>query len=100
MNAKDFTEFHTLVEQFEREVSLKDICSQEGVDYRGYMRMCATIREEMKSDPRDSHNVYVFISQKTARRQSESDFAPRGIGECPYAVGESTRTAERRRDVS
>ena len=29
----------------------------------GYMRMCATIREEMKSDPRDSRNVYVFINR-------------------------------------
>ena len=37
MNAKDFTEFHSLVEQFEGEMSLKDICSQEGVDYRGYI---------------------------------------------------------------
>ena len=37
MNAKDFTEFHTLVGQFEGEMSLKDICSQEGVDYRGYI---------------------------------------------------------------
>ncbi|MBD5285918.1 MAG: hypothetical protein HDS27_00020 [Bacteroides sp.] len=37
MNAKDLTEFHTLVEQFEEEMSLKDICSQEGVDYRGYI---------------------------------------------------------------
>ena len=37
MNAKDLTEFHTLVEQFEGEMSLKDICSQEGVDYRGYI---------------------------------------------------------------
>ena len=37
MNAKDFTEFHTLVEQFETEMSLKEICSQEGVDYRGYI---------------------------------------------------------------
>ncbi len=37
MNAKDFTEFHSLVEQFETEMSLKDICSQEGVDYRGYI---------------------------------------------------------------
>ena len=37
MNAKDFTEFHSLVEQFESEMSLKDICSQEGVDYRGYI---------------------------------------------------------------
>ena len=34
MNAKDLTEFQTLVEQFEGEMSLKDICSQEGVDYR------------------------------------------------------------------
>ena len=37
MNAKDLTEFHILVEQFEGEMSLKDICSQEGVDYRGYI---------------------------------------------------------------
>ena len=29
----------------------------------GYMRMCATVREEMKSDPRDSRNVYVFINR-------------------------------------
>ena len=29
----------------------------------GYMRMCATIREEMKSDPRDSRNFYVFINR-------------------------------------
>ena len=37
MNAKDLTEFHTLVEQFEEEMSLKDICSQEGMDYRCYI---------------------------------------------------------------
>ncbi len=37
MNAKDFTEFHSQVEQFETEMSPKDICSQEGVDYRGYI---------------------------------------------------------------
>ncbi|MBD5262196.1 MAG: hypothetical protein HDS38_08715 [Bacteroides sp.] len=37
MNAKDLTEFHTLVEQFVGEMSLKDICSQEGVAYRGYI---------------------------------------------------------------
>lgn len=29
----------------------------------GYMRMCATVREEMKSDPRDSRNVYIFINR-------------------------------------
>lgn len=37
MNAKDLTEFHSLVEQFQSEMSLKDICSQEGVDYRSYI---------------------------------------------------------------
>ena len=37
INAKDLTELHTLVEKFEGEMSLKDICSQEGVDYRGYI---------------------------------------------------------------
>ena len=35
MNAKDFKEFHSLVKQFETEMSLKEICTEEGVDYRG-----------------------------------------------------------------
>lgn len=30
----------------------------------GYMRLCATVREEMKCDPRDSRNVYVFINRR------------------------------------
>ncbi|WP_290392704.1 hypothetical protein [uncultured Duncaniella sp.] len=37
MTAKDFTEFHALVEQFQGEMSLKDICMQEGIDYRSYI---------------------------------------------------------------
>lgn len=37
MSAKDFTEFHSLVEQFQGEMSLKDMCSQEGIDYRCYI---------------------------------------------------------------
>ncbi len=37
MTAKDFTEFHTLVEQFQGEMSLKEICTQESVDYRSYI---------------------------------------------------------------
>ena len=37
MTAKDFTEFHSLVEQFQGEMSLKDICTQEGIDYRRYI---------------------------------------------------------------
>lgn len=37
MNAKDYTDFHSLAEQFRGEMSLKDICSQEGVDYRSYI---------------------------------------------------------------
>ncbi len=30
----------------------------------GYMRMCATVREEMGCDPRDTRNVYVFINRR------------------------------------
>ena len=30
----------------------------------GYMRLCATIREEMDSDPRNENNVYIFINRK------------------------------------
>ena len=37
MTAKDFTEFQTLVEQFQGEMSLKDICTQENIDYRSYI---------------------------------------------------------------
>lgn len=37
MTAKDFTEFQTLVEQFQGEMSLKDICTQEGINYRCYI---------------------------------------------------------------
>lgn len=37
MTAKDFTEFHSLVEQFQGEMSLRDICSHESVDYRSYI---------------------------------------------------------------
>lgn len=37
MTAKDFTEFHTLVEQFQGEMSLKDICTQESINYRNYI---------------------------------------------------------------
>lgn len=37
MTAKDYTEFHTLVEQFQGEMSLKEICSQESIDYRSYI---------------------------------------------------------------
>ena len=29
----------------------------------GYMRLCATVRDEMGCDPRDSRNVYVFINR-------------------------------------
>lgn len=37
MTAKDFTEFQTLVEQFQGEMSRKDICTQENIDYRSYI---------------------------------------------------------------
>lgn len=37
MTAKDYTEFHTHVEQFQGEMSLKEICSQESIDYRSYI---------------------------------------------------------------
>ena len=37
MTAKDFTEFHALVEQFQGEMSFKDICMQESIDYRSYI---------------------------------------------------------------
>lgn len=37
MTTKDFTEFHTLVEQFQGEMPLKEICTQESVDYRSYI---------------------------------------------------------------
>lgn len=37
MNAKEFTEFHTLVEQFQGEMSLKEICTQESINYRSYI---------------------------------------------------------------
>ena len=30
----------------------------------GYMRLCATIREQMGSDPRNENNVYIFINRK------------------------------------
>lgn len=30
----------------------------------GYMRLCATIREEMRCDPRNESNVYIFINRK------------------------------------
>ena len=30
----------------------------------GYTRLCATIREEMDSDPRNENNVYIFINRK------------------------------------
>lgn len=30
----------------------------------GYMRLCATVRDEMKCDPQDSRNVYVFINRR------------------------------------
>ena len=29
----------------------------------GYMRLCATVRDEMGCDPCDSRNVYVFINR-------------------------------------
>lgn len=30
----------------------------------GYMRLCATIREEMGCDPRNENHVYIFINRK------------------------------------
>ena len=33
----DFEEFQQLVEQFQQEMSLKQMCEQEGVDYRHYI---------------------------------------------------------------
>ena len=30
----------------------------------GYMRLCATIREEMGCDPRNENNVYIFINRR------------------------------------
>ena len=30
----------------------------------GYIRLCATIREEMGCDPRNENNVYIFINRK------------------------------------
>ena len=30
----------------------------------GYMRLCATIREQMGCDPRNENNVYIFINRK------------------------------------
>ena len=37
MNAKDFSGFHELVEQFSGEMTLAEICRLEGVDYRRYI---------------------------------------------------------------
>lgn len=37
MAKDDFEEFQQLVEQFQDEMSLKQICVQEGVDYRRYI---------------------------------------------------------------
>ena len=37
MATKDFTQFHELAEQFKGEMSLKQICEQEGVSYRSYL---------------------------------------------------------------
>ncbi len=37
MKAKDYSDFHSMVEQFASEMSLKEICSQEGVNYRSYI---------------------------------------------------------------
>ncbi|MBJ2197592.1 MAG: hypothetical protein JFR40_06860 [Muribaculaceae bacterium] len=57
MTAKDFTEFQTLVEQFQVEMSLKDICTQENIDYRSYIswrkRMGYSKKQE---DSRPGHN--------------------------------------------
>ena len=30
----------------------------------GYMRLCATIRDEMSCDPRNENNVYIFINRR------------------------------------
>ena len=30
----------------------------------GYMRLCATVREQMGCDPRNEGNVYIFINRK------------------------------------
>ena len=37
MDAKDFSGFHELVEQFSGEMTLAEICRHEGVDYRRYI---------------------------------------------------------------
>ena len=37
MDAKDFSGFHELVEQFSGEMTLAEICRLEGVDYRRYI---------------------------------------------------------------
>ena len=37
MSNENYEEFHQLVEQFNGEMSLKDICRQEGVAYRSYI---------------------------------------------------------------
>ena len=37
MAAVDYRQFHELAEQFRGEMSLKQICEQEGVSYRSYL---------------------------------------------------------------
>lgn len=55
MSAKDFTDFHSLVEQFQSEMSIKSICDQEGVSYRRYItwrkRMGLSKRRKQKELP-------------------------------------------------
>lgn len=76
MKATDFTEFHSLVEQFSGEMTLAEICRQEHVDYRRY----------------------IYWRKRNGHSRPRRDDAPEGIVEMEVTdmpVSETRRSAGR-----
>lgn len=53
MAAIDFSQFHELAEEFKGEMTLKQICEQEGVSYRSYVAW----RSKEGISPRRKHRI-------------------------------------------
>lgn len=64
MAATDYTQFHELAEQFREEMSLKQLCEQEGVSYRSYITWRS--REGLSSRRKRHETPAGFVEMEVA----------------------------------
>lgn len=74
MASIDYCQFHELAEQFKGEMSLKQICEQEGVSYRSYIAWriregVAPRRQRRKASPVES-GLVELIADRLPHRDS------------------------------